>query len=398
MATENIVPSVQPGVEIMIDNIGGELVVAGRSPAGIRASGDNPRMSLEDDGKRIRISCDGDCTLRVPEDAHFVIDNISGDAKITDVSGNVSINNVGGDLVLRDTGPVHLQHIGGDLELKRIAGKAEVETVGGDAVLRDIEGELHVDTIGGEAAVTNIEENCECDTIGSDFIFNMDFVPGDHYRFNVGGDVIGKVRPDANVRFILPWETGTSIDIVDVQIINDGEHRVITLGSGAATVEFETIGGEFRLVGAGKGDQEPIEGGYEMSFADDIVDIISARVSEQIAPILDRVKRQTERIQQQAERTAERARERSESRPRAWSFGGSSEKTKRGGIPPIPPIPPVPPIPPMGNAWGEKAKRDTGKHEAVTDEERMTILRMVESKQISVEEAERLLAALEESE
>jgi hypothetical protein len=396
MGSENIIPNVQPGVEIVIDYIGGDLRVTGRSASEVRADGDDPRLNVEDDGKRIRIACDGDCTLRVPEDAKLSIESIDGDATITDVKGQVIITSIGGDLVVRDTGPVRLQQIGGDLELKRIAGKAEVEAVGGDANLRDIEGELRVNDIGGDVAVCNIDENCTCETIGSDLAFNLDFEPGAHYHFTVGGDVLGEVRPDANVRFIVPSETETSVGLAGVQITNDGEHRVIVVGNGAATVEFDEIGGDFNLVSAGKGEPGSGEGGYDFSFAGDIADIISVRVAEQIAPILDNVKRQTERIQREVERSAEKARERSESRPRSWSFGWSSEKPKRGfpSGPPHPPNPPYPPSPPNA-PWGEKSKRGTG--ESVTDEERMTILRMVESKQISVEEAEKLLSALEGS-
>ena len=46
-------------------------------------------------------------------------------------------------------------------------------------------------------------------------------------------------------------------------------------------------------------------------------------------------------------------------------------------MPPTPPTPPAPPAPP------------------VSEEERMMILRMLEQKKISLEEADRLLAALE---
>jgi hypothetical protein len=55
----------------------------------------------------------------------------------------------------------------------------------------------------------------------------------------------------------------------------------------------------------------------------------------------------------------------------------------------------MPPMPP----FGEKAKRgpdpSTPPGEPISNEERMAILHMVENKQITVEEAERLLAALE---
>ncbi len=390
MGSEKIVPNVQPGVEIVIDYIGGDFIVTGRASSDIKAAGDNPRLSVEDDGKRIRISCEGDCTLRVPADASLSIQDIGGDGRITEVSGTVSINTVGGDLILRDTGPVHLQSVGGDLELKRIAGKAEVNNVGGDINFWDIEGELNGSSVGGDLCVTNADGSCVFDDIGGDLAINTNFAAGSHYRYqNVGGDVLGKVRPDASVRFIIPAETETSVNLDDAQITNDGDRCVITIGDGAATVEFDEIGGDFTLIGAGPGDQFAPDQSFDFSFPENLADIITARVSEQIAPLLDNVKRQTERIQREVEQNAERARQRTESRTRTWSHGWSSEKPKRGG-------PPTPPTPP-GAFGGEKSKRETVNPDPVSDEERMAILRMVESKQISVEEAERLLAALEGS-
>jgi hypothetical protein len=50
---------------------------------------------------------------------------------------------------------------------------------------------------------------------------------------------------------------------------------------------------------------------------------------------------------------------------------------------PTPPVPPVPPVPPRPQS------------EPVTDEERLTILKMLQDKKISLQDAEKLLAALE---
>jgi len=64
-------------------------------------------------------------------------------------------------------------------------------------------------------------------------------------------------------------------------------------------------------------------------------------------------------------------------------------------VPPIPPILPVPPIPPMpfaGAVNDAPVEKPAGK---VSEEEHMLILRMLQEKKITVEEAEQLLEALE---
>ena len=83
------------------------------------------------------------------------------------------------------------------------------------------------------------------------------------------------------------------------------------------------------------------------------------------------------------------------------------ERKFRHGIPPIPPLPPIPPIPsipplpPMGRGASRRRVVNmnfSGAPEAsqsVSDEERMTILKMLQEKKITSEEADKLLAALE---
>jgi hypothetical protein len=51
--------------------------------------------------------------------------------------------------------------------------------------------------------------------------------------------------------------------------------------------------------------------------------------------------------------------------------------------PSVPPVPPIPPMPPRGGV------------DPVTDDERLVILKMLQDKKISLQEAEKLLAALE---
>jgi hypothetical protein len=60
----------------------------------------------------------------------------------------------------------------------------------------------------------------------------------------------------------------------------------------------------------------------------------------------------------------------------------------RDWVPPIPPVSPMPPVPPAAPARPVKDSR-------VSEEERLTVLRMLQEKKISIEEAEKLLEALE---
>jgi hypothetical protein len=89
----------------------------------------------------------------------------------------------------------------------------------------------------------------------------------------------------------------------------------------------------------------------------------------------EKAEKQAERAMRSAERAARRAEQKIDKGKRKRSFtlsfgGGSASRSTRHSRPQPP-------------------------REPVSDEERLMILRMVEARQISVEEAERLLSALE---
>ncbi len=89
------------------------------------------------------------------------------------------------------------------------------------------------------------------------------------------------------------------------------------------------------------------------------------------------MQQRAEQRARQAEERARQAEQRGQRRERrTWSFGFSVPETPR---------PPVPPRPPVAPTMDDK----------VSDDERLTVLRMLQEKKISLEQAEKLLAALE---
>src|SRR5690349_10616071 len=119
MGSDYQINNLQAGVEIRISTIGGDLIVEGRPGHEMRAKGDSPRIKTEKESNSVSVSCNGDCHLRVPEDARVSIERVGSDAKITGISGALSIGTVGSALIIRDVGAVSIQQIGADLEIKR---------------------------------------------------------------------------------------------------------------------------------------------------------------------------------------------------------------------------------------------------------------------------------------
>jgi hypothetical protein len=404
---------VQPDVEIHIDVVGGDLKIEGHAEAEIKAKGDDLTIiDAEDKGQRIDIHCGGDCRLSVPNGTRLEIETIGGDARITDVTGAIHIEDVGGDLTVRNAGPLSLGSIGGDLSVKRIKGNVEVETVGADAKFGTVAGSVHVETIGADALLVDIQGDCDIETVGSDVILDTVFVPGHHYHFSdVGVHVIARLQPDADVRFVVPAGVKKMIEISDARVEQTEDNDTVILGNGSAVVEVEQIGDKLRLVPQGAGNEDLIMDSdiHEEDLEEIIHESVreAERARERAERVAEKARRHAEREVERAERQAERHRreaERARRRAHGKSWGFTFSWPEKGIDVRVPPIPPIPPIPPMPNfhfgfGSGEKRKRDSepaGRPaDPVTNEERMAILRMVENKQITVEEAERLLSALE---
>ncbi|MEP7289000.1 MAG: hypothetical protein ABI947_24870 [Chloroflexota bacterium] len=396
MVNEALVVDVQPNVEITIDQVGGDLVIEGKSEAVIRAKGDKPHIHVEGDGRRALVSCGGDCTLTVPADATFVIENVGADAMITCINGAINVGRVGADLVLRDVGRVSINQVGAELTVKRAAGSVEIITVGADADFTDLSDGLTVETIGGAACLRDIVGICTIENIGGDLVSAVDFAPDTTYRFGVGANVLCRIDANSDVRFIVPSPPATAIEIPDVEIESDGIHDTIILGNGTALVEFTAIGGDLRLANS-SGANDPIDSlpplpslapqpplpprsprppRFGPAFDEELDEIVNARISEQIAAVQDRLNRNAEQLQRKAEHMKDKALSKRITGEFKWPA-----KDKRRTAQFQPP-------------WADDSQLNAPS-EPVSDQERIIILRMVENKQITVEEAERLLAALD---
>jgi len=187
---------------------------------------------------------------------------------------------------------------------------------------------------------------------------------------------------------VLPQHTRYELDVeADVTTSDSDESTIITLGDGGATVLL-SAGGELRFIGE--------EEDYVFNLGAQIEEELEARLSsleeklaQQFEGLDERLQAHSERFAEQAahfathaahqaERQVERARrslDRRKVKSRKRDFG---EGRFAWGFPPEPPKPPRPPV------------------EPVREEERLMILRMVQENKITIEEAERLLAALEQ--
>jgi hypothetical protein len=396
---------IPPGASVSVREVNGDLVALQlRCPLNIeQADGDLTIRDLSGPLNIKELNGDGKISdvngpINIIEtQGELVLRNINGpvnvqtangDLRVIDINGPVVVGEVSGDFVARDiTGPLTVSEIDGDAEIKRVNGPVQVGSVAGDANFREVNGPLGTGTIGGDAAINTVSSAIHVESVEGSLVFEAvidNQVPG--HIGAVGNDVTGKVGNDANARITIPAKTSRRINVSNAQVLSQGDYVTILLGGaneGGTSFYIERIGGEFELNGQSR------VSGFNLGkiLPDNFDEMINKQVRDQMERVQAKIAQQMERVEIEVNKAERKAKRRGFNIDFDFDFGGR----KSSPVPPIPPIPPMPPAPPSMS----RAERPAQRAEPVSDKERLAILRMVENKQISVEAAEKLLAALE---
>jgi hypothetical protein len=443
---------VGPTPSVVVGAIHGDLRLAGWDRSEILAKTDGEKLTLTAQGDQVLISCDESLILYLPRQAKVSLDRVTadatlqalqgplvmgsveGDLSVTDldrvtleeVSGDASFRNVGildlqkvaGDLSLRGgrgscaieavngdasvhgvSGPVTMNTVHSDLTLSKVRGEVEVsESVSGDASVRDVEGGVHLKHVGSDLYLRNVRGEVEA-SAGADATLYLQPLPGLQYRIHAGGDLLVRLPADADAKLHL---TGRSAE--DIQVDFPGTTHLegqsvqeVTLGNGAAQMFLEAKG---ELIVTSRADKWDSAADFGFGMLDDfempeipgippippippipgLSPELSDRINRRAREAVERAQSRVEAANRRAEarvaaamRRAEAKAHASEARARKWhGRGGSFARSE--GQPPAP---------------------APERSDPVSDEERLTILKMLQAKKISLEEAERLLAALE---
>ena len=377
-----------------------------------------------------RLSAGDDLQLIVPAHLALNLAPVRGDTRIDGVSGPIEIAEVNGDLRLRAVRNTRIGKVYGDLRAQDVDGDVLAATVYGDAVLRRVAGSVTLERVQADAVVRGVT-GCVQLSAGADA--NVELLQPAEHRLQAGADLRLNLGPAFGGRILMQAGSEALVDLPQDRIVSHDEGVLLvraelasltqeaptadageptcTVHAGAggdlavgqagggdregrwqARVEFKAMGEEFRAIGdefrqlaekVTRRVQEQMGGlggqlqGRLSHLADNLPDILSAAGLS-----LDEAERVAERVRSAGERASLRAQERMEQvRRRQEAVGdhrrGSWDWIGRAAQPPAPPTAPPPPAPP-----------------AAASEERLAVLRLLESGRISTEEAERLLRAM----
>jgi hypothetical protein len=375
-------------------------------------------LSLEPREDMIAIRCQEDCTVHVPTSATLEVVQVSGHATLKSLEGETRIRSVAGRLTLRNVGTVHLDRLQGHLTARNLAGDLIAGTIEGNATLSDIQGNLQVDSIQGNLTLEDLGGEADVHAQGN-LSLHLDPFPGNSYRFQAGGNLKCHLPADASVEITISEAASVALRLPGTK--DPGPFNApyqLTLGGGGARLDLAAQGqvqitgllADLRMQGISLDSGEDLDNLAETvsELVTQQIEAQTSRLEQQIEAQLDGLSatlstsgltpEQVERIEQHARKVSDRAnaraqeklrrsqeklqrkledaRRRNERRASAATMA-ARDRRRRSEPAEMSPIQPEMADDPVG------------------DEERLIILQMLEQKQITIDQAEQLLAALE---
>ena len=354
--------SVGSNPKIKIESVEGDLRLVGWDNDEILVRSDDEGSVLQQNEDEISLTCQHDLALNIPKNSQVHILTVNGDMSVRGLAGDFEADVVNGDVAIREVGTVTLGAVEADFSLRGAKGDVHVKSVGGDASLRGVDGSLTLDSVSDDLALRGVGGNLKVD-VDADVVVHLDPKPGQEYSVIAGDDIM----------LILPDNADATLTLSGDKIIvhfpktrqEDSTSRVLTLGDGSAQIKLDA-GGDLLVTNRQDAPESADEFG---NFAGMMFDWGSW--GRELGQNWGNIGREMgERISQRAQEAARRA-ERKARRAVGHRHAKMKWTVDFDNIPKAP------------------------KREPVSEEERMTILRMLAEKKISSEEAEQLLSALE---
>jgi hypothetical protein len=402
--------SINSTPSVLVRALTGDLRIAGWDRNEIMAKTDGDRLELVPGSDPLIISCDEDLILYVPRGADVKVKGVAGDAILQALHGPVTLGPVAGDLTMNDLGPVTLGTVAGDASLRNIGalnaesingdltlrgghGVCAVDKVGGDGSIRDVDGMLTIENVGSDLYVRNVQGAVTVKA-GADVAFYVSPLPGQIYDVTAGDDLIVRLAPESNIKLHLNAATPDSIqvDFPGVELPEDCSSCEIILGEQVeGMAEMLLTAGSDLLITS---QADPWESAADFDSGDWRIPPIpptapipalpldfSERINRRVQASMERAQVHIEAASRRTEAKVQAAMRRAEMKARAAEVRG-----RRGA---------------QFNVnvgrwnWDLSPHGPVGTSEAVTDNERLIILRLLQAKKISLADAEKLLAALE---
>jgi len=352
--------------KIMIDSIGGDLSLVGWEGDDILLKADDEELRVSQDGEKVTVSCSDDLSLRVPKSASVLIGKIGGDASIRSLAGDIELKEISGDLSMRDVNSVAIETVHADFSLRGAKGHLFIKSANSDVSIRDVDGNVTLETVADDLALRDVRGNVSA-KVAEDVVMYLNPKAGNTYSVTAGDDILLVMPPKASATLTLNADE-INIEWKGIEDEEDATSRVVILGDGSSTITLNA-GGDIRVSNQSDAGESAEDFGNFAGVGMDwsgFGDRISRRVDQA-----------TQRAQRKVEEAARRIEHKTRDAERRASRGKGFLEVGRWNWDFAPKGVPMPNKP------------------QASDEERLAILKMLQEKKITAEEADKLLSALE---
>jgi hypothetical protein len=354
-----------------------DLVIRGWESRELNLEGGSRHaFTVRQDGDAISVTATEDCLINLPVDSRVVVERVGGDAHISNLTGDLVCQKIGGNLVLQQVGKIAIEQVGGDCQVVQVTGDLESHKVGADFTGKGLQGATLIEKVGGDFMLQGAGGTVNSRAGGDVRISLAQLQPGST-NLSAGGDILVHVPEGASLA---------------LKISSGGETIHLNLGGQTETIEehfyeFRTGDGLANLTLKAGGDVTVTDRPWDDTLLNDLdEDLLEDHFHFQTfeddwnSRIQDITERTVNEATRRAEKRVQAALERIEHRSHGFDHMVNRPHGVFNTEFPFKPARPAAPARPS---------------EPVSNDERMMILKMVESKKISVEEAEKLLEALE---
>ncbi|MBN1136419.1 MAG: hypothetical protein JXM73_07525 [Anaerolineae bacterium] len=388
--------------------------------------------------------------LRLSNMGEVVVDKAHGNLKAGDLSSLQVVEVVAGDAIVKSMESADLQavqgnlrakaldrlkvaHVTGELIVKDVKGLVDAQQVQGNAVLKDVGGMATIEKVVGNLVARDLLGGAKVGRIGGNLVLSGDLGSGCTYQFRTGGNAALKLADDTNASVTLKADGQVMSSAALTEEVRTEKSLSGILGDGGTELAVEA-GGNITLGYPGRAswhededelwdeaEDEPGPAGFslgeeisrqvEESLRAIDVEAISRRASESIERAmaqmrakldsidwekvghhaeeameraLGQMQRELDRLSERASRQQEKVQRMAEQRQRQAQRHAEREAERQqrhaARVRTV--------------AWRAGQPAPAPEPAPSFDEERLSILTMVEQGQITIQEAETLLDAL----
>jgi len=392
--------------KLVVSSAGGNLFLTGWNQEEIRIKDQSEEDQVKTKKDQVEIKFRGDGFVQIPHHLEVEIKSVNGNLVAKRINNNLDISSITGDLTISDINIASVGSVGGDLLAKRVQGDLQVKNTGGDAMIEGITGQISLQNVGGDIIISDIGGGIEA-TAGGEGTVDFNPVPWQAYQIKVGGNLSITMPEESNANLeIKSDERDISLTIGELVIKSRDKEFSQQLGEGGPTVMLDAggkvfiLGDDFSVFTGIKmniKDFGEIGTGFTVNTADQIkssLDHLEVDLQESLAGLsetLEEIGLSEENLRNfgiQIEETSKMAAEKAELA--AIKAQAQVEKkiarTRRKAL----------------KAQAKVKEFDLGdfletqkEKKAVNESERLLILEMLQEKKISLDEADKLLKALE---